>query len=190
MTAISGRQDGSGLSKPLGLTLLIATVGALISLSAMFATGATASLSEQDFPGPMAGAVGNANYSPETRAKTELGKARRAKSKKYTQVAVGGAHSCGLEKSGQVRCWGSKKWLQTGDPKSGYVTKKPIKVSGLPKVRVMSAGFRHSCALSRRMIVPSAGGRTPPANLAQVRVPPPDVMSTPVARQGKAKQLL
>jgi len=72
-----------------------------------------------------------------------------AKSKKFSRVAVGGAHTCAIEKSGQVRCWGAKKWTQTGDPKAGYNTTKPVKVAGLPKLKSMSAGFRHNCGLTK-----------------------------------------
>jgi len=73
----------------------------------------------------------------------------RAKKAKYVEVAVGGAHTCGLQSNGQVRCWGAKKWNQTNDPKPGFVTKKPIRVKGIPSLAEISAGFRHTCGVSK-----------------------------------------
>lgn len=62
------------------------------------------------------------------------------------QVAAGGAHSCGLQVGGTVRCWGSNANGQLGD---GSLTEStvPVAVSSLADATMIAAGAQHTCAL-------------------------------------------
>jgi alpha-tubulin suppressor-like RCC1 family protein len=67
-----------------------------------------------------------------------------------TAVAAGSAHTCALTRSGRVLCWGynghDELGTGTGEPASSST---PLGVSGLTAgMRAISAGVRHSCALT------------------------------------------
>lgn len=72
-----------------------------------------------------------------------------AESVTFTLVSAGQDHTCGLEKSGYVYCWGSNSDGQLG---FGVADKlphpKPSQVAGRIKFRFVSAGARHTCALT------------------------------------------
>ena len=72
-------------------------------------------------------------------------------------VAVGDEFSCAVVRGGDVYCWGLGDAGQLGGPakdscdipEDGAMpcAKKPVKVAGLSKVKSITAGERHACAL-------------------------------------------
>jgi alpha-tubulin suppressor-like RCC1 family protein len=69
-----------------------------------------------------------------------------------TAIAAGGEHTCALSRAGSVSCWGGNRAGQLGD---GTTTDrwKPVAVARLGvRATALTAGWRHSCALT------SAGG--------------------------------
>jgi alpha-tubulin suppressor-like RCC1 family protein len=78
-----------------------------------------------------------------------------AVSVKVTAVAAGLGHTCALTRAGGVKCWGynGHDELGTGQGDSLPFSVRPMDVQGLSSgVTVISAGTRHSCAVT------SAGG--------------------------------
>ena len=61
-------------------------------------------------------------------------------------IAVGGAHTCALIDTGDVRCWGYNNSGQLGDGTS-TPSSKPVNTSGLAGVVGIAAGQEHSCAI-------------------------------------------
>jgi alpha-tubulin suppressor-like RCC1 family protein len=64
-------------------------------------------------------------------------------------LSAGFGHMLALDKKGTVWGWGCNKYGQTGAGFLGNQTanRTPLKVSGLPRIQSVSAGFRHSLAL-------------------------------------------
>jgi alpha-tubulin suppressor-like RCC1 family protein len=59
-------------------------------------------------------------------------------------ISAGGGHTCAVDSSGGVQCWGDNEYGQVGD--GTYETRySPREVQGLPYVRSVSAGMRHTC---------------------------------------------
>lgn len=65
---------------------------------------------------------------------------------RFTHLAAGGAHTCGITPSGAAYCWGANAAGQLG---SGYfdATPLPVLVSGGHRFRAISAGAAFTCAL-------------------------------------------
>lgn len=59
-------------------------------------------------------------------------------------VATGAEHSCALNASGEVYCWGSGAVGEIGQTTNSSV---PVQVSGVSDVVAITAGARHTCAL-------------------------------------------
>ncbi|HZI29560.1 MAG TPA: Ig-like domain-containing protein [Gemmatimonadaceae bacterium] len=65
----------------------------------------------------------------------------------FTQLAGGGAHTCGLTSDGAAWCWGSNTNGQLGD---GTLSARssPVAVATDAKFSQIGAGFDHTCALT------------------------------------------
>src|SRR5690606_12776778 len=55
--------------------------------------------------------------------------------------------SCAVFSDGKVWCWGSNRQGQLARP-SGAFSPQPLAVPGLPAMRSVANGSRHSCAVS------------------------------------------
>lgn len=66
-----------------------------------------------------------------------------------TALSAGFGHMLALKNDGTVWGWGCNKYGQTGIGFKGNqaANRTPVKVKGLPHIRTVSAGFRHSMAL-------------------------------------------
>jgi alpha-tubulin suppressor-like RCC1 family protein len=67
-------------------------------------------------------------------------------------ISAGEYHSCGLDRSGGVHCWGQNEYGQLGNGLSGGgdISDIPVAVIGLESgVRQVSAGGTHTCAVSQ-----------------------------------------
>lgn len=68
-------------------------------------------------------------------------------------VSANGAHACALTFEGAVQCWGDGRSGQLGDGQASNRT-APVAVSGLSSgVVSVSAGTRHTCALTSEAVV-------------------------------------
>lgn len=60
-------------------------------------------------------------------------------------ITVGGVHTCALDHSGGVKCWGANYWGQIGE---GGSSNTPVDISGLSSgVISIEAGYRHTCVV-------------------------------------------
>ena len=62
-------------------------------------------------------------------------------------LALGDNHSCALNKTGEVFCWGDNREGQLGSKKI-QESAQPTKVTALSKIMMITAGQNHSCALN------------------------------------------
>jgi len=69
----------------------------------------------------------------------------------HDELALGATHSCLLERSGRVQCWGSDRFGQLGDPDAAVAhdahRATAAEVRGLSGVIDLAVGTFHSCAL-------------------------------------------
>jgi alpha-tubulin suppressor-like RCC1 family protein len=63
-----------------------------------------------------------------------------------TAVSSGGAHSCAVLSSGELRCWGANTRGQLGNA-SVLPSRAPVAVAGLGPVISVAAGASHTCAV-------------------------------------------
>ena len=66
----------------------------------------------------------------------------------FKRVAVGAAHTCAVTTDNRAYCWGSNELGQLGDSSSAPLRTLPVRVSGNRRVRLISAGILHSCAVT------------------------------------------
>ena len=65
------------------------------------------------------------------------------------QVSAGKKHTCALEASGKVYCWGANNQKQLGVSDTTTSSNRPVEVSGLTDVIQISVGGEQSCALKK-----------------------------------------
>lgn len=74
-----------------------------------------------------------------------------ASGNRYSQISVGGDHTCALTTRGEAYCWGDNGDGQLGDgTMSDSDDAGPQKVIGGLRFKMISAGDEHTCALSTR----------------------------------------
>ena len=73
--------------------------------------------------------------------------------KNVVHIAVGGSHTCSLQSSGGVKCWGFGKWGQLGQGQTQSelfpvaVVNGPDKSSPLSAIAWVGSGNNHTCAI-------------------------------------------
>lgn len=65
----------------------------------------------------------------------------------YRKISTGGAHSCGIESSGILKCWGSNTYGQLGVGKSSIVS-TPKVIEPTSTYQKISQGYKHSCGIT------------------------------------------
>lgn len=70
--------------------------------------------------------------------------------RRYTAISAGAAHVCAIAADSTAWCWGSNSHGQLGDGRSGEdaMSPTPVAVTGGLRFRTISAGFRHTCAVT------------------------------------------
>lgn len=68
--------------------------------------------------------------------------------KAVSDVSAGGSHTCALEHSGTVKCWGWGRFGQLGQGSTAS-SRHPVTVLELEPAIAVSAGALHSCAVER-----------------------------------------
>jgi alpha-tubulin suppressor-like RCC1 family protein len=66
----------------------------------------------------------------------------------WTQVAVGGQHTCALASNGGAYCWGYAVWGQIGNGTTPIKLPNPTRVSGNLKFVQITAGLTHTCGVT------------------------------------------
>ena len=67
----------------------------------------------------------------------------------FTLVSAGQDHTCGLTADGELYCWGSNRDGQLGSGSAETQPQsKPLRVASDIKFRSVTAGYRHTCALT------------------------------------------
>ncbi len=66
----------------------------------------------------------------------------------WTQVTVGAQHTCALASNARAYCWGSADWGKLGIGPTSTNQLRPTRVSGGLQFAQISAGFRHTCAVT------------------------------------------
>jgi alpha-tubulin suppressor-like RCC1 family protein len=75
----------------------------------------------------------------------------------FTEISAGADHTCALQSSGQVRCWGRDADEQLGNG-AGTESNTPALVSGDRNYRSVSAGTLHTCAVETAGLLFCWGG--------------------------------
>jgi alpha-tubulin suppressor-like RCC1 family protein len=66
---------------------------------------------------------------------------------RFTTLAVGGDHTCGLTADGAAWCWGRGRDGELGDGASGDRA-IPVRARGDERFAALALGERHSCGLT------------------------------------------
>jgi alpha-tubulin suppressor-like RCC1 family protein len=68
----------------------------------------------------------------------------------YRQVAVGSGHVCAVSTTYKVLCWGPNNYGQLGNgAASSFIAVNPVAVAGTLQYLQLSAGFDHTCAVTK-----------------------------------------
>ncbi len=63
-------------------------------------------------------------------------------------VSAGYTHSCALNSSGSIACWGGNEFGELGNGGGGSVTSgNPVAVAGISNAVAVSVGVRSTCAV-------------------------------------------
>ncbi|CAE7190267.1 UVR8, partial [Symbiodinium pilosum] len=68
-----------------------------------------------------------------------------------TDIRAGGSHTCALEVSGTVRCWGWGEFGQLGDGRT-LDSLYPVRVAHIEHADAICSGALHSCAVEDGMV--------------------------------------
>lgn len=66
----------------------------------------------------------------------------------FTQITVGGQHSCALMGDGKAYCWGYNSWGQLGTGFASIQERRPRPVAGGLRFAQISAGTDHTCGIT------------------------------------------
>lgn len=72
-----------------------------------------------------------------------------AEAPRIVQISAGDTHTCALDDTGQVWCWGKNDKGQIGDGTTDNERLTPVRVSNLGNAAQVAAGWRHTCAVLR-----------------------------------------
>ncbi len=67
----------------------------------------------------------------------------------FQSISAGDAHACALTSAGAAYCWGSNAGGQLGTGRAGGGHTVPVAVSGHLVFRTISAGYYHTCGVTR-----------------------------------------
>lgn len=94
---------------------------------------------------------GRADSTPGTAAELVVGGLR------FTTIAAGYSHTCGIAVTGAAYCWGSNEYGQLGDG-SRRSSARPVAVAGGLEFRSIAPGGTHTCAVTRGDVAYCWGG--------------------------------
>jgi alpha-tubulin suppressor-like RCC1 family protein len=93
------------------------------------------------------GQLGNGTTASATEAHPQPIAVQGLSDEPLAAITVGNEHHCALMQSGTARCWGNNNFGQLGDSTTTN-SALPVVVPGLTGITMLSAGSRHTCALS------------------------------------------
>ena len=82
------------------------------------------------------------------RLQDELRPAPVAGSNRFSALSAGGQHTCALTADGAAYCWGSNYDGQLGNGTASGIEASPVRTAGTLSFVQISAGGRHTCALT------------------------------------------
>lgn len=94
---------------------------------------------------------------------------------RFSSLAAGSGHSCGVTPQGTVKCWGDNDSGQLGNNSTSF-SLAPVDVVGLTNVTTVSVGGTHTCAVTTGA-VKCWGDLPPEVDPVRLRVQP--LLNTP-----------
>jgi alpha-tubulin suppressor-like RCC1 family protein len=69
---------------------------------------------------------------------------------RFTTMAAGWYHTCGVDRDGVAFCWGANAWGQLGNGRrgAGMVEREPVRVAGNLRFRALAAGEFFTCGIA------------------------------------------